>query len=160
MRKKLLALVALVAVLTTLATPAFSEVSQADANYAQTAGKATQDFSTAIGNWGAVYQGAPDKFNSPEYKSWMKKALAADLAVKSSLKKFSAIKVTPGFKKSDVLLRQFVKSYNNAIDLYAPAIKKNDKKLIRKANEAIMNATTLFTKWGNEFARDSANLSK
>ena len=61
---------------------AHAEISQADATYAQEAGKATQEFSTAIGNWGNTYQLAPDKINSSQYKSWMKKAVAADNEVK------------------------------------------------------------------------------
>lgn len=76
-------------------------ISEADAKYAQLAGKATQEFSTAIGNWGDTYQGAPDKVNSPEYR-----------------------------------------------------------KLVKKANDALMAATTLFTNWGNEFAKDTSRLAQ
>ena len=139
---------------------AFGAVSEADAKYAQAAGKATQDFSAAITDWGATYQAAPDKVSSPKYKSWMKKALAADNAVKASLTQFSKIKVSPGFKKSDVALRKFITAYTNALNLYGPAIKKNDEKLIKKANSALMSATTLFTTWGNEFAKDSSRLAQ
>jgi len=135
-------------------------ISEADAKYAQLAGKATQDFSTAIGNWGDTYQGAPDKVNSPEYRNWMKKAQAADKAVKVTLTNFSKIKASAGYKSSDASLRKFIKAYNNAIDLYAPAIKKNDRKLVKKANDALMAATTLFTNWGNEFAKDTSRLAQ
>lgn len=139
---------------------AHGAITEADAKYAQAAGKATQDFSTAIGNWGDTYQAAPDKVNSQAYKNWMKSALAADKAVKTSLTNFSKIKVSAGYKKSDVALRKFINAYNKAIDQYAPAIKKNDKKLVKKANESLMAATTLFTMWGNEFAKDSSRLSQ
>ena len=139
---------------------AHAAISQADATYAQEAGKATQEFSTAIGNWGNTYQLAPDKINSSQYKSWMKKAVAADNEVKAALAKFSKIKVSAGYKKSDVTLRKFVKAYTSAITQYAPAIKKNDKKLVQKANDALMAATTLFTTWGTEFTQDTSALAK
>ena len=80
------------------ATPvAHAAISQADATYAQEAGKATQEFSTAIGNWGNTYQLAPDKINSAQYKSWLIKAVAADNEVKAALAKFSKIKVSEKF---------------------------------------------------------------
>jgi len=132
----------------------------AHAAIGQAAGKATQEFSTAIGNWGNTYQLAPDKINSPQYKSWLKKAVTADNEVKAALKKFSKIKVSAGYKKSDVTLRKFVKAYTSAISQYAPAIKKNDKKLVQKANDALMAATTLFTTWGTEFTQDPSALAK
>lgn len=139
---------------------AFGAITEADAKYAQSAGKATQEFSTAIGNWGDTYQSAPDKVNSPEYRNWLKKAQAADKAVKVTLTNFSKIKVSAGYKGSDTSLRKFIKAYNNAIDLYSPAIKKNDRKLVKKANDALMAATTLFTNWGNEFAKDTSRLAQ
>lgn len=140
-------------------TSAFAAITEADAKYAQAAGKATQDFSTAISNWGNTYQTTPDKVNSKEYRVWVKNALAADKAVKASLVNFSKIKASAGYKKSDVAMRKFIKAYNTAIDLYAPAIKKNDQKMMKKANDALMAATNLFTIWGNEFARDSSKLA-
>lgn len=160
MRRKLVsAFFTLLMVFTTSAV-ANAAITEADAKYAQAAGKATQGFSTAIGNWGDTYQSAPDKVNSPEYKSWMKRALAADNGVKAALKEFSKIKVSPGYKKSDVTMRKFVKAYTSAISQYAPAIKKNDQKLVKKANDALQAATTLFTVWGNEFAKESSRLAQ
>lgn len=144
----------------TASSNAYAAVTESDAKYAQEAGKATQDFSNAIGDWGNVYQTAPEKVNSPEYKAWTKKALAADNLVKAALVKFSKIKVSAGYKKSDMTLRKFIKAYNDAINQYAPAIKKNDKKLVRKANDSLLAATTLFTTWGNDFARDSTALAQ
>ncbi len=139
---------------------ASAAITEADAKYAQAAGKATQDFSDAIGNWGNTYQTTPDKVNSREYRVWVKNAQAADKSVKASLTSFSKIKVSSGYKKSDVAMRKFIKAYNNAIDLYAPAIKKNDRKMMKKANDALMAATNLFTVWGNEFAKDSSRLAQ
>ncbi|NBR93836.1 MAG: hypothetical protein EBT44_03190 [Actinobacteria bacterium] len=46
------------------------------------------------------------------------------------------------------------------INLYAPAIKKNDEKMVKKANDAILKATTLFSTWGSDFAKDSQLLGK
>ena len=160
MKKLLSSLVFSLLMVFALSSSAQATITESDAKYAQEAGKATQDFSTAIGDWGNVYQVAPSKVNSPEYKTWTKKALAADNAVKAALVKFSKIKVSAGYKKSDVALRKFVKAYNEAINQYAPAIKKNDKKLVRKANDALLAATTLFTNWGNDFARDSTALAQ
>lgn len=139
---------------------ASAAITEADAKYAQAAGKATQSFSTAIGNWGDTYQAAPSKVNSAEYKNWVKRALVSDNEVKAALKEFSKIKVSSGYKKSDVALRKFVNAYTSAINQYAPAIKKNDKKLVKKANDALLAATTLFTNWGNEFAQESSRLTK
>jgi hypothetical protein len=138
---------------------ASAAVSEADTKYAQAAGQATQNFSTAIGNWGDTYQAAPTKVNSTEYKNWMKKAVAADGVVLGALKDFSRVKVSPGYKKSDITLRKFIKAYTSAIYQYAPAIKKNDRKLVRKANDALVAATSLFTAWGNDFARDTSLLT-
>lgn len=141
-------------------SPASASVSEADARYAQAAGKATQDFTTAIGNWGDTYQAAPQNVNSSEYKNWVKLAASADNQVRVTLKNFSKIKVSSGYKKSDLLLRKFTKSYSDAINLYAPAIKKNDQKLVKKANDALLAATAIFTKWGTAFAQDTAALAK
>jgi hypothetical protein len=90
----------------------------------------------------------------------MKKAAAADNAVKAALVKFSKIKVSPGYKRSDLTLRKFIKAYTNAINLYAPAIKKNDEKSVKRANDAILKATALFSTWSNDFAKDSAKLTQ
>lgn len=152
-------LVALLFILTS-AYCASAAVSEVDTKYAQAAGSATQNFSTAIGNWGDTYQAAPTKVNSTEYKNWMKKALVADSGVLKALKDFSKIKVSPGYKRSDVTLRKFITAYTNAINQYAPAIKKNDRKLVQKANDALLAATSLFTEWGNDFAKDSSLLAK
>ena len=160
MKKLLGSLLVTLLMVFAMSSNAYATVTESDAKYAQEAGKATQDFSTAIGDWGNVYQAAPEKVNSPDYKAWTKKALAADNAVKAALAKFSKIKVSAGYKKSDITLRKFIKAYNDAINQYAPAIKKNDKKLVRKANDALLAATTLFTNWGNDFARDSTALAK
>ena len=110
--------------------------------------------------WGDTYQAAPNKFGSAEYKAWMKKAEIADNGVKKVLVKFSKIKVSSGYKRSDVTLRKFVKDYTNAINLYALAIKKNDEKMVKKANDAILKATTLFSTWSTEFANDSSKLAQ
>lgn len=158
MRNKMRSLLVALLLLITIAPPAYAAISEADAKYAKAAGKATEDFSKAIGDWGNTYQIAPNKVNSAEYKSWMKDAINADKAVKETLNQFSKIKVSKGYKKSDVTLRKFIKAYSAAIDLYAPAIKKNDKKLVQKANDALVAATTLFTNWGYEFAKDSSAL--
>ena len=90
----------------------------------------------------------------------MKKAQSADNEVKAALVKFSQIKVSSGFKKSDATLRKFIKAYTSAINLYAPAVKKNDAKAVKKANDAILSATTLFSVWSNDFAKDTSNLIK
>jgi hypothetical protein len=150
----------LLALLFTNVTPALAAVSESDAKYATRAGQLTQEFSTAIGIWGDTYQAAPNKFGSAEYKLWMKKAVASDNEVKKVLVKFSQTKVSPGYKKSDLALRKFIKDYTSAINLYAPAIKKNDEKMVKKANDAILKATSLFTTWSNEFAKDSSKLTQ
>jgi len=160
MRKPLKTLVLVLMLIFAVGTPSFAAVTESDAKYAQTAGELTQEFSNAIGVWGDVYQSAPDKFGSPEYKSWTKKALAADNVVKATLVKFSKMKVSPGYKKSDLTLRKFIKAYTSAINLYAPAIKKNDEKMVKKANDAILSATALFSTWGIDFAKDSQSLGK
>lgn len=160
MRNRLSSLFLAVITLFAIGTPAQAAITESDAKYAQEAGKATQDFSTAIGNWGDTYQLAPEKVNSAAYKTWKKRAQNADSSVKAALTNFSKIKVSAGYKNSDVALRKFIKAYTNAIGLYAPAIQKNDKKLVRKANDALMAATNLFTAWGNEFARDTSALAK
>jgi type II secretory pathway pseudopilin PulG len=160
MRKKLVSVIFALLMIFATGTVANAAITEADAKYAQAAGKATQGFSTAIGNWGDTYQQAPNKVNSPEYKSWIKRALAADNAVKTALNEFSKIKVSSGYKKSDVTLRKFVKAYTNAINQYAPAIKKNDQKLVKKANDSILAATSLFTAWGTEFAQESSRLAQ
>lgn len=141
-------------------TPAFAALSGSDAKYAQSASALTQEFTNAIGVWGDTYQAAPDKFGSPEYKAWMKKAQSADNEVKAALVKFSQIKVSSGFKKSDATLRKFIKAYTSAINLYAPAVKKNDAKAVKKANDAILSATTLFSVWSTDFAKDTSKLIK
>jgi hypothetical protein len=138
---------------------AHAAVSAADARYAKEIGKATQDFTDAIGNWGEVYQSAPSNEKSAEFKSWAKEALAADKVIQTALSNFSQIKVSAGYKKSDVTLRKFVKAYQDAVKLFAPAIKKNDKKLVRKANDALLAATAIFSTWGLDFAKDSAKLT-
>lgn len=143
-----------------ITSPASATVSEADAKYAQAAGKATQDFTTAIGSWGDTYQTAPQNVNSTDYKNWVKLAAAADNQVRVALKNFSQMKVSSGYKKSDVILRKFVKDYSAAINLYAPAIKKNDQKLVKKANDALLAATSVFSKWGTAFAQDTAALAK
>lgn len=160
MRKIVVALLLGISVLLVGSVSADAAIKDSDAKYAQEAGAATQEFSNAIGNWGNTYQLAPDKTDSPEYKSWVKQALVADNQVKAALAKFSKIKVSSGYKKSDVSLRKFIKAYIDAINQFAPAIKKNDKKLVRKANDSLMAATTLFTSWGNDFARDTTSLAK
>lgn len=158
--RKFLSLILISTIVFFVSTNAHAAINEADAKYAQAAGKATQDFSTAIGNWGDTYQAAPDKVNSAAYRNWIKQALAADKDVKKALNNFSKIKVSSGYKKSDISLRKFIKAYNSAIDLYAPAIKKNDRKLVKKANDALMAATTLFTNWGNDFAQDTSRLAQ
>lgn len=160
MRVRIKSLALVLTLLLSIASPAFAAMSESDAKYAQNASTLTQEFSNAIGTWGDTYQAAPDKFGSAEYKAWMKTAQIADNLVKSSLINFSKIKVSSGFKKSDVTLRKFIKAYTSAINLYAPAIKKNDKKLVKKANDAILSATTLFSTWSNDFAKDTTNLMK
>lgn len=160
MRKRVLFLLTALTLFSSVNPMAHAAISGADAKYAQEASKATQSFSTAIGNWGDIYQTAPQNVNSSEYKSWIKKAATADASVKSALTEFSKIKVSSGYKKSDAILRKFIKAYSEAISLYAPAIKKNDQKLVKKANDAILKATTLFTDWGNEFTRDTSSLAK
>lgn len=164
MRKRFRGLASIITLIFTLifttAMPSFAAVTESDAKYAQAAGQLTQEFSTAIGIWGDTYQAAPNKFGSAEYKAWMKKAQSADNGVKKVLVKFSKIKVSAGYKKSDVTLRKFVKDYTSAINLYAPAIKKNDEKMVKKANDAILKATTLFSTWSNEFAKDSSKLAQ
>jgi hypothetical protein len=137
-----------------------AEVTPEDAAYAQGIGAATQKFTAAVGDWGIVYQSAPSNFKSAKYKSWMKKAISSDNQVKAALTEFSKIKVSAGYESSDKSMREFIKSYRAAITLYAPAIKKNDAKLMKKANDAILKATSLFTKWSNEFASDSAALTQ
>ena len=160
MRKPLKTLIIVLMVTLSIGTPSFAALTESDAKYAQTASQLTQEFSTAIGVWGDTYQSAPNKFGSAEYKAWMKKAEIADSGVKKVLLKFSKIKVSSGYKNSDVTLRQFIKDYTNAINLYAPAIKKNDEKMVKKANDAILKATTLFSTWSTEFAKDSEKISK
>ena len=160
MRVRIKSLALVITLLLSLAAPAFAAMSESDAKYAQNASVLTQEFSNAIGTWGDTYQAAPDKFGSAEYKAWTKKAQIADNLVKTSLVNFSKIKVSSGFKKSDATLRKFIKAYTSAINLFAPAIKKNDKKLANKANDAILNATTLFSTWSNDFAKDTTNLMK
>lgn len=160
MRKPLKTLVLVLMLIFAVGTPSFAAVTESDAKYAQTAGELTQEFSNAIGVWGDTYQAAPNKFGSAEYKAWMKKAEIADNGVKKVLVKFSKIKVSSGYKRSDVTLRKFVKDYTNAINLYAPAIKKNDEKMVKKANDAILKATTLFSTWSTEFAKDSSKLAQ
>lgn len=160
MRKPLKTLALVLILIFTVSAPSFAAVTESDAKYAQTAGELTQEFSNAIGVWGDTYQAAPNKFGSAEYKAWMKKAEIADNGVKKVLVKFSKIKVSSGYKRSDVTLRKFVKDYTNAINLYAPAIKKNDEKMVKKANDAILKATTLFSTWSTEFAKDSSKLAQ
>ena len=160
MRKPLKTLALVLILIFTVGEPSFAAVTESDAKYAQTAGELTQEFSNAIGVWGDTYQAAPNKFGSAEYKAWMKKAEIADNGVKKVLVKFSKIKVSSGYKRSDVTLRKFVKDYTNAINLYAPAIKKNDEKMVKKANDAILKATTLFSTWSTEFAKDSSKLAQ
>ncbi|MEY3109288.1 MAG: hypothetical protein RL730_1639 [Actinomycetota bacterium] len=160
MRNRVKSLVVILALLLSIATPSFAALNEGDAKYAQTAGQLTQEFSDAIGTWGDTYQAAPNKFGSSEYKAWMKKAVAADNLVKAALVKFSKIKVSQGYKKSDVTLRKFIKAYTSAINLYAPAIKKNDEKMVKRANDAILKATALFSTWSNDFAKDSAKLTQ
>lgn len=160
MRRKLLLLLLTLGITGLLGSAAHAAVTPADAKYAQAAGQATDNFSKVIGDWGDVYQAAPDKATSPEFKQWMKKAAAADASVKAALTVFAKLKVSPGYKNSDVALRKFIKAYGAATDLYAPAIKKNDKKLVKQANDALVQAAALFTAWGNEFAKDSAALAK
>ena len=160
MRKPLKTLALVLILIFTVGAPSFAAVTESDAKYAQTAGELTQEFSNAIGVWGDTYQAAPNKFGSAEYKAWMKKAEIADNGVKKVLVKFSKIKVSSGYKRSDVTLRKFVKDYTNAINLYAPAIKKNDEKMVKKANDALLKATTLFSTWSTEFAKDSSKLAQ
>lgn len=160
MRTRVKSLAVALALLLSIATPSFAALNESDAKYAQTAGRLTQEFSDAIGVWGDTYQTAPDKFGSSEYKAWMKKAAAADSVVRAALVKFSKMKVSKGYKKSDVTLRKFIKAYTSAINLYAPAIKKNDEKMVKRANDATLKATALFSTWSNEFAKDSAKLTQ
>jgi|688.fasta_scaffold70547_4 type II secretory pathway pseudopilin PulG len=160
MRTRIKSLAVIITLLLSIAAPSFAALDKNDAKYAQNAGRLTQEFSDAIGAWGDTYQAAPDKFGSSEYKAWMKKAAAADNAVKAALVKFSKIKVSPGYKRSDLTLRKFIKAYTNAINLYAPAIKKNDEKSVKRANDAILKATALFSTWSNDFAKDSAKLTQ
>lgn len=137
-----------------------AEITPDDAAYAKAVGEVTQKFTSALSTWGVVYQSAPTNFNSPKYKSWMKKAVASDNKVKAVLAEFSKLKVSEGYAASDKTMREFIKSYRTAINLFAPAIKKNDAKMMKKANDAIMKATTLFSKWSNEFAADSTALTQ
>lgn len=160
MRTRIKTIAASLALLISLATPSFAAIDKSDAKYAQSVGQLTKEFSNAIGAWGDTYQAAPNKFGSSEYKAWMKKAVAADNLVKAILVKFSKIKLSQGYKKSDVTLRKFIKAYTIAINLYAPAIKKNDEKMVKRANDAILKATALFSTWSNDFAKDSAKLTQ
>lgn len=137
-----------------------AEVTPEDAAYAKSVGEITQKFTAALSSWGVVYQSAPTNFNSPKYKNWMKKAAASDNKVKAVLADFSKLKVTDGYAASDKTMREFIKSYRSAINLFSPAIKKNDAKLMKKANDSIMKATALFSAWSNEFAADSTALTQ
>lgn len=139
---------------------AHAAVKKADANYATAAGKATEDFFSAIGKWSETYQAIPDKRSSPDFKNWVRSAEIADKAVAAALTNFSRIKIAPGFRRSDVTMRKFIKAYSDAIKLFAPAIKKNDKKLMQQANDTFMAATALFTTWSTEFAKDSKALTQ
>lgn len=96
--RKFLSLILISTIVFFISTNAHAAINEADAKYAQAAGKATQDFSTAIGNWGDTYQAAPDKVNSAAYRNWIKQALAADKDVKKALNNFSKIKVSSGYK--------------------------------------------------------------
>ena len=160
-RTKLIA-VALIAGLSlstfTLA-PAHAAATQADVDYStqitelsQTFVKDATDHDTAHANPPTIAFGS--KFNA--YKARATKSSDKFLI---TIKKMKALVAGPGFVKSGPLLITAMDLYEKGITALKPAVNKNDRNAITKANAVLGKAGVAFLAWSKAYTADAAALN-
>lgn len=136
------------------AIPSFAAATEADVKYSQDAVALSQEFSKVAIDWSTAASNPPTFAIGSKYNTWKKGAIGATSKMQAMVNKFAALKATPGFAKSDPLLKKACKEFTAGYATFTQALNKNDKKLADKATTALNNATKSYLAWTTAFAAD------
>ena len=153
------ALITGLALSTLTLAPAHATATQADVDYStqitelsQTFLKDATDHDTAHANPPTIAFGS--KFNA--YKARATKSSDKFLV---TIKKMKALVAGPGFAKSGPLLITAMDLYEKGITALKPAVNKNDRNAITKANAVLGKAGVAFLAWSKAYTADAAALN-
>lgn len=141
------------------AIPSTAAVTEADAKYSQDVVALTQEFGKVATDLSTAVSNPPTFAIGGKYNTWKKGAVSATTKMQATVAKFSALKATPGFAKSDALLKKACKEYTSGLTSYIQALNKNDKKLADKATTALNTAGKSYLAWTTAFAADAKALN-
>lgn len=142
-----------------LMSNANAAATQADIDYSQQVSSLSQEFVDVLNAWALATANPPAFAIGKKFNAYKSKAVKSSDAVLATLKKMKALQASEGFATSGPMLTKAATSYFSAINSIKNAINKNDSKLMKKANTAVLKAGTLYSNWSEAYAKDVAALN-